>query len=274
MARAGSIPDAALVSPLEVRDLGRLAYEPALHLQRQLQRDLIAGRTLASSSQKLGHLLMVEHDPPVITISRRPDARRNLIASDSQLRSAGVEVAETDRGGDITYHGPGQLVVYPILDLNVLGLRLHGYMRFLEQIIIDLLASYAVGGERDASATGVWVRSAPKTVESPSHGFENQRAAAAKICAMGVRISRWVTMHGLALNVTTNLEHFDLIVPCGLAGRAVTSLQRELGERCPAMDQVKTDLVAQFRRHVTAKLAETRSKTNGKAANGSGEAAA
>lgn len=252
---------------LEVRDLGMLAYGPAVSLQRQLQQELIAGRGADSSIQRLGHLLLVEHDPPVITVSRRPDARRHLVASDAQLRSAGVEVAETDRGGDITYHGPGQLVVYPILDLNVLGLRLHGYMRFLEQVVIDLLASYDVRAERETSATGVWVRPAPDAhaLQCMGVGDErggNQRASAAKICAMGVRISRWVTMHGLALNVTTNLAHFDLIVPCGLAGRTVTSLQRELGEQCPTMDQVKTDLVAQFRGELAAQAAEMTSRSD------------
>lgn len=180
------------------------------------------------------HLLLVEHDPPVITISARKTARQHLVATPDMLARAGVEVCETDRGGDITYHGPGQLVVYPILDLNTLGLRLHGYMRLLEQVVIDTLARFGIEGHRDEAATGVWVGDS-------------------KICAMGVRVSRWVTMHGLALNVTTNLDHFDLIVPCGLVGRGVTSMARELGEACPSMDEVKEALASCF----SARVAET-----------------
>ncbi|MCH8315669.1 MAG: lipoyl(octanoyl) transferase LipB, partial [Planctomycetes bacterium] len=167
---------------------------------------------------------------PVITISRRKTARDHLLATDEQLAAAGVQLTRTDRGGDITYHGPGQLVVYPILDLNALRLRIHGYMRFLEQIVIDTLAEFGIDGRRDECATGVWVGSSPQ-----------------KICAMGVRVSRWVSMHGLALNVTTNLDHFDLIVPCGLVGRTVTSMQRQLGDACPTLDQVKHSLISQFR---------------------------
>ena len=211
-----------------------MPYAGALELQRQRQREVIEAR--GTGAEGVGHLLMVEHDPPVITVSRRPDAARHLVAGPDELEAAGVEISPTDRGGDITYHGPGQLVVYPILDLNALGLRLHGYMRWLESIVIDAIARFGVTGERDDSATGVWVPRA-----DPGSG------GARKICAMGVRVSRWVSMHGLALNVTTNLEHFDLIVPCGLVGRFVTSLERELGERCPTMDEVKRTVVELFR---------------------------
>lgn len=217
--RVGTRTDEALI----VRDLGRMPYAETLALQRDFQQAVI--QRASSGRGGPGHLLLVEHDPPVITVSRRAGARDHLIATDAQLAAAGVGVTPTDRGGDITYHGPGQLVAYPILDLNLLGLRLHGYMRFLEQVVIDALARWGLAGERDETATGVWV-------------------GGSKICAMGVRLSRWVSMHGLALNVTTNLEHFDLIVPCGLAGRTVTSLHRELGGDCPPMAEVK-DVLAQ-----------------------------
>jgi lipoyl(octanoyl) transferase len=235
-ARGGEMTNAAATPPrVVVRDLGHMDYASALNLQRAVHATVIAARGQAGdgSGGTPLHLLLVEHDPPVITISRRPDARRHLVASDRQLQAAGVQVAETDRGGDITYHGPGQLVVYPIFDLNVLGLRLHGYMRFLEQVVIDLLRSYDIYGERDEGATGVWTQGG-------------------KVCAMGVRISRWVTMHGLALNVAPELAHFDLIVPCGLAGRSVTSMARLLGPRCPTMDAVKQAMAAAFQRAVTA----------------------
>ena len=226
-APVGAGSEAASSVDLVVRDLGRMPYAEALAVQRELQRQVVEARTGGGDTQPM-YLLLVEHAPPVITVSRRRGARSHLVATDAQLAAAGVEVAETDRGGDITYHGPGQLVVYPILDLNTLGLRLHGYMRFLEQIVIDTLAHWGIHGSRDEAATGVWVNGS-------------------KICALGVRLSRWVSMHGLALNVTTNLEHFDLIVPCGLAGRTVTSMQRELGPSCPALADVSEVVLGRFR---------------------------
>jgi len=227
--------EAASSVDLVVRDLGRLPYAEALAVQRELQRAVVEARAAGCVPQAM-YLLLVEHDPPVITISRRRGVLTHLVATDAQLAAAGVEVAQTDRGGDITYHGPGQLVVYPILDLNALGLRLHGYMRFLEKIVIDTLAQWGIQGSRIEAATGVWVNGS-------------------KICAMGVRLSRWVSMHGLALNVTTNLEHFDLIVPCGLTGRTVTSMQRELGTSCPAVADVREVIVGRFRAAVAGALA-------------------
>jgi lipoyl(octanoyl) transferase len=219
---------------LPVTDLGRAAYAAAAGVQRRVHAEVLAARD--AGSPVTGRLILVEHDPPVITVSRRPDATRHLIASAEALAHEGVEVCETDRGGDITYHGTGQLVAYPIIDLNAMGLNLHEYMRLLEEVVIDTLAPFGVRGVREAGATGVWV---PTRHGMPAH------QGARKICAMGVRVRRWVTMHGLALNVTTNLAHFDLIVPCGLA-RPVTSLERELGQACPAMAAVKRSLVESF----------------------------
>ena len=219
-----------------IRDLGKLPYAEAFELQQTLQQEVIEMR--GQDGAPIGHVLLVEHDPPVITISRRKTARSHLLANARQLKQAGVEIAETDRGGDITYHGPGQLVVYPILDLNRLGLRLHSYIRFLEEVTIQTLAEFGIDGRRDDSATGVWVS---KNANSATN------STTAKICAMGVRVSRWVTMHGLALNVKTNLDHFNLIVPCGLVGRSVTSLEQQLGpEVCPTMQETKQLLVDKF----------------------------
>jgi lipoyl(octanoyl) transferase len=219
---------------LEITDLGRMAYEDALSVQRQRLAEVVADR---GTGGLIGHLLLVEHDPPVITVSRRPGARDHLLADSQRLAAAGVIVADTDRGGDITYHGPGQLVVYPILDLNRLDLRLHGYLRWLEDRVLETLSSFGIKGHRDECATGVWVGGAPD-----ADGIAVNR----KICAMGVRVSRWVSMHGLAINIHTDLSHFDLIVPCGLAGREVTSMHRELGEHCPSMQEVKDQLVQRF----------------------------
>ena len=231
---------------IRVRDLGRMAYAPAFERQRRLQAEVIAAREAGVGGPPGPmHLLLVEHDPPVITVSRRRGAREHLVATGAQLAAAGVEFAETDRGGDITYHGPGQLVAYPIVDLNRFGLRLHGWMRRLEQAVIDTVGRFGLEAVRDPDATGVWL---PSAAAGPVPG-------GAKVCAMGVRVSRWVTMHGLALNVTTNLAHFDLIVPCGLAGRPVTSLERELGSACPSMDDVKAVLVAELDRGLAIEAA-------------------
>ncbi|MDP6987757.1 MAG: lipoyl(octanoyl) transferase LipB [Phycisphaerales bacterium] len=202
---------------LDVRDLERMPYAEALTMQRSIQQDVIAARERGGHR---GVLLLLEHDPPVITVSRRADAGSHLLATAETLRDAGVEVHETDRGGDITYHGPGQLVIYPILDLNMLDLRLHGYMRWLEERVIETLAHFNITAHRDEDATGVWL--GPK-----------------KICALGVRVSRWVSMHGIALNVDPDLSHFEFIVPCGLHGRGVTSMREALGDGCPTMDVVK-----------------------------------
>lgn len=232
-------------SHLVVRDLGTLAYEPALDVQRQTVDEVLSWRTKSgkvdaaslTDARPAGVLLLVEH-PPVITVSNRPSAQDHLVATPVALARNAVAVVQTDRGGDITYHGPGQLVAYPILDLNRLHLRLHDYMRLLEEIVIQTCAEYGVLGHRDPTATGVWVGPPPGS----------------KICAMGVRVKQWVSMHGLALNVSTNLAHFDLIVPCGLAGRAVTSLQQQLGAACPSMSSVKHALTHRFVEAVEQRL--------------------
>ncbi|MBT6164594.1 MAG: lipoyl(octanoyl) transferase LipB [Phycisphaerae bacterium] len=207
-----------MMCQLKIQDIGKMEYSTALALQRECQAGVISRR--GEPNPDPFHLILVEHEPPVITVSRRKGAGDHLLATKSQLIDAGVDVCPTDRGGDITYHGPGQLVGYPIVDLNELSLRLHSYMRFLEQVIIDSLAVFGIEGQRDQCATGVWVDEE-------------------KICAMGVRVSRWVTMHGFALNVTPDLSHFDLIVPCGLSGRRITSIKKILGQACPSMDEVK-----------------------------------
>jgi len=208
---------------LEVIDLGRMRYAEAFDVQRGVHAEVLSWREeegeegWCTGGRPVGKLLLVEHDPPVITVSNRPTALEHLVAGDARLAELGVEVEQTDRGGDITYHGPGQLVAYPIVDLNRLKLRLHAYMRGLEETVIRACARLEVPAMRDADATGVW------TV-GPGGKPE------AKVCAIGIRVRRWVTTHGLALNVRTDLSHFDLIVPCGLAGRAVTSVAREAGE--------------------------------------------
>ncbi len=235
---------------IPVVDLGLMEYAAAYERQKSELDAVIAARD--SANPRPGVILLVEHDPPVITLSNRPAARQHLVATDAQLARAGVTVAPTDRGGDITYHGPGQLVVYPILDLNAFRLGLHDYMRLLETAVIDTCGIFGLPARRDPSATGVWVQQQGAPEGAP----------AAKICAMGVRVRRWVSMHGLAINITTDLSHFDLIVPCGLIGRNVTSLSRELGDRCPSMESVKQTLAAQLVRRLTERCTAPIARTD------------
>jgi lipoate-protein ligase B len=200
-----------------------MAYAEAFEIQRVHLQEVIEARGRGGDpGRDPGRILLVEHDP-VITVSRRAGAGEHILAPTARLEELGVAVEPTDRGGDITYHGPGQLVVYPILDLNALNLRLVPYMRLLESVVIKTLGRFGIRGERDESATGVW---------TPVD------AGTAKIAAMGVRVRRWVTMHGLALNVDPDMSHFELIVPCGLHGRTVTSMRRILGDDCPTLDEV------------------------------------
>ena len=225
--------------------VGRIGYQQAYDLQQRHVATVQEWREHATADSTgplapAGFVLLLEHDP-VITISNRPSAQRNLLASAVQLASAGVEVAMTDRGGDITYHGPGQLVAYPIVDLNRLHLRLHEYMRCLERAVIGVCNHFGVAAAADPAATGVWVGLPPE------NATEVDGAPARKICAMGIRVRQWVSLHGLALNVSTNLSHFGLIVPCGLIGRPVTSLRAELGDAaCPTMEQVMDRLTVEL----------------------------
>jgi len=217
----------------DVIDLGRMRYHEAFERQKDLHAQVLDGAAPPT-------LLWVEHEP-VITISRRDEAASHLIADRTVLEAGGIEVQPTDRGGDITYHGPGQLVAYPIFPLNPLGLNVRQYIKTLEQVIIDTLADFHIPGHRDDEAIGVWVdlpNPEPRTLNPPT----------AKIAAIGVRVRRWVTMHGLALNITTNLDHFDLIVPCGLT-RPVTSMHQLLGDRCPSMDTVKQTMLTHIGRN-------------------------
>ena len=212
-----------------------MEYSAAYRVQCDHAEEVLAARH--TGDPEIGRILTVEHDP-VITVSSRASARANLLATPERLAALGVAIAPTDRGGDITYHGPGQLVVYPILDLNRLNLGLHDYMRLLEAAVIDVCARLGIDAARDPTATGVWV---------------GAHAPRAKVCAMGVRIRRWVSMHGLALNVGPDLDHFALIVPCGLAGRAVTSMEQELaaaGRPCPSMGDVTRLVVGSLGRRI------------------------
>lgn len=192
-----------------------MAYGAALELQRAHHGEVLAGRADGVAHR----VLLVEH-PPTITVTRRPDAASHVLAGAEALAAAGVERCDTDRGGDVTYHGPGQAVVYPIVDLQRLRLGIHGYIRALEQAAIETCAAWGLRCGREPGATGVWTET-------------DAGRPARKVAAIGVRVSRGVTMHGIALNVAPDLSHFGLIVPCGLHGREVTSMLAELGDACP-----------------------------------------
>ena len=206
-----------------VEDLGRLGYREASKYQEKIHDLVLAGGE--------DRLLLVEHSP-VITMGRRPGVAKNMVASAEQLAQMGVEVVETDRGGDITFHGPGQIVAYPIIRLANHQLTVGGYVHTLEDLVIATLLQLGfVGATKDAAAVGVWI---------PDGN------ALAKVCAIGVRIRKGISMHGLALNVETDLRYFELIVPCGLAGRGVTSLKKLAGDKAPDIEAVKKMLVEHF----------------------------
>ena len=234
-----------------------MAYAEALAVQRNFNR--VVGTGDADEV-----ILTVEHDP-VITLSQRRGVRDHLLADDAELARLGIDVQDTDRGGDITYHGPGQLVCYPILRLDRHGLNLSRYMRLLERVVIDTVAAFGVEAVTEPGATGVWVGGVPgrwplatgwtqagDAVLGQRPAASGQRPATAKLCALGVRIRKHTTMHGLALNVTTDPAHFATIDPCGLGNRPVTSLQQLLSERCPSIDTVRARLVKRLTASIRA----------------------
>ena len=196
-----------------------MPYDDALELQRSIARDRISGAVPQDV------LLLLEH-PPVVTLGRS-SKEKHLVASPEFLRNQGVELFEVERGGDVTFHGPGQLVGYPIVDLKRHRQDLHWYLRKLEEVLINTLADYGIRGERNLSFTGVWTRGK-------------------KIASIGVHARDWVTWHGFALNVTTDLSYFDLIVPCGINGVVMTSIARELGVEEISAQDVRDRVAAKF----------------------------
>jgi len=218
---------------IEVRDIGRTGYRQAWDYQNEIFQGVLdvklKNRKLDQKLVTPNYFLFTEHDP-VYTLGKSGDLS-NLLLNESQLKDRGIEFFQSNRGGDITYHGPGQIVGYPILDLEEFRPDIRWYMRSLEEVIIRTIADYGLKGSRSEGETGVWM-----DVGTPF---------ARKICALGVRTSRWVTMHGFALNVNTNLGYFDHIIPCGIRGKAVTSLEAELQEQL-ALEEVKERILRHF----------------------------
>lgn len=220
-------------------DLGVKSYQPTWDYQESL---LAKNTQIKSIAREKGEnvmdsitehrFLMVEH-PPVFTLGKN-GKREHVLVSEEQLQKLGIEFFHINRGGDITYHGLQQIVGYPILDLDKFKTDLSWYLRSLEQVIIDTIAEYGLKGERSSGETGVWL--------APENPF-----MARKICAMGIKCSRWITMHGFALNVNTDLSHFEYIVPCGIQGKTVTSLEKELGKKVD-YQEVKEKIKKHFAR--------------------------
>lgn len=219
---------------ISFQDLGFKNYKDTWDLQEELfQKTIdvkIKNRREHLNLSTPNHLLFVEH-PHVYTLGKSGDLS-NLLLSESQLKSRGATFYKTNRGGDITYHGPGQIVGYPILDLENFFTDIHKYLRLLEETIILTLADYGISSSRSEGETGVWL-----DVNGPF---------ARKICALGVRSSRWVTMHGFALNINADLGYFDNIIPCGIRGKSVTSLNVELGKEKVEEREVKEKLKSHF----------------------------
>jgi lipoyl(octanoyl) transferase len=217
-----------------LRDLKIKDYKETWDYQSALLKEIVAVK-VANRRENLGkqtenHFLFVEH-PHVYTLGKSGDLS-NLLLTEKQLGEKGATFYKINRGGDITYHGPGQIVGYPILDLENFFTDIHKYLRLLEESIILTIAEYDLKGERSAGETGVWL-----DVGTPF---------ARKICALGIRASRWVTMHGFALNVNTNLGYFDHIIPCGIRGKAVTSMEAELGRKMD-LEEIKGKILKHFK---------------------------
>lgn len=229
---------------VHIQDLGLKDYKETWDYQEQLFKDTldlkIRNRREELSLVTPNHFLFVEH-PHVYTLGKSGDIS-NLLVDEKVLAAKGAAFYKINRGGDITYHGPGQIVGYPILDLDNFFTDIHKYLRFLEEMVILTLAEYGIKSERSPGETGVWL-----DVGTPF---------ARKICAMGVRASRWVTMHGFALNVNADLGYFDMMIPCGIKGKAVTSLNVELGKKEVDLVEVKQKLLKHFQVLFEAEIIE------------------
>ena len=219
------------------KDLGRIDYKKCWDLQEELFAEILevksSNRKQNKTVETKNHLIFCEH-PHVYTLGKSGN-EKNLLVNEDYLKSRGATFHKINRGGDITYHGPGQLVGYPILDLDNFFTDIHKYLRFLEEAVILTLKEYGLESERSPGETGVW--------------FDVGTPKARKICALGVKSSRWVTMHGFAFNINSDLSYFGNIIPCGIIDKSVTSLQKELGKEMDMREvknKVKSHLIELF----------------------------
>jgi len=222
---------------VKFQDLGLIDYKECWDYQEKLFTEILevksSNRKHNKTEKTKNHLIFCEH-PHVYTLGKSGD-KKNLLVNEDYLKSRGATFHKINRGGDITYHGPGQLVAYPILDLDNFFTDIHKYLRFLEEAVISTLKEYGLESERSKGETGVW--------------FDVGTPKARKICALGVKSSRWVTMHGFAFNINSNLSYFGNIIPCGITDKSVTSLQKELGREIDieeVKNKVKSHLIILF----------------------------
>jgi lipoyl(octanoyl) transferase len=224
-----------------IHDLGLLEYEDALKYQLKLFDEIISNkirnRRNKTKIQTKNHLVFVEHNS-VYTLGKSGEIN-NLLINQQDLDNKKIKFYKTNRGGDITYHGPGQIVCYPILDLDNFFTDIHKYLRFLEETVILTLQNYGIKGNRSENETGVWL--------------DPNSSDARKICALGVKASRWVTMHGLALNVNNDLSFFNHIIPCGIKNKSITSISKECKKNID-MELVKEKIINNFLKVFSAKL--------------------
>jgi lipoyl(octanoyl) transferase len=231
------------IVPVVFQDLGLMPYKQAWDYQQVIFDGTVAdklwNRKAEPEQQRpIRHYLLFCEHPHVYTLGKSGDDN-HLLANEQMLKRINAEYFHINRGGDITYHGPGQIVGYPILDLDFFFTDIHRYLRYLEEVIILTIAEYGLQGERSPGETGVWL--------------DVGKANARKICAMGIKASRWVTMHGWAFNVNTDMNYFNYIVPCGITDKAVTSLEKELGGTMD-MEEVKSKVRRNFEQIFGAKL--------------------
>ena len=221
------------------QDLGKMPYQAAWDYQEKLLQENVKKKSTVGGQQlTVNHLLFVEH-PPVYTLGKSGN-KDNVLMTDDELQANNIEFFHTNRGGDITFHGPEQIVGYPILDLEKFYTDIGKYLRNIEEVIILTMSAYGIKGDKSAGETGVWI-------EPGVPGKER------KICAIGVRCSRWITMHGFAFNVNTDLSYFNNIIPCGIVNKQVTSMQKELGHSLN-MQEVKEKVKSNFERVFEAEL--------------------
>jgi lipoyl(octanoyl) transferase len=226
---------------VQIQNWGMQQYNSAWDKQEELLQSIIeikkSNRSLKTPKKTPNYLIFLQHHP-VYSLGRSGD-QSNLLIDKSILDKKGVDFIKSNRGGDITFHGPGQLVVYPVLDLDNFFTDIHKYLRTLENIIIQTLNDFGIKGQRSFGETGVWL--------------DAGTPFARKICAMGIRASRWVTMHGFALNINTDLTYFEYIIPCGINGKGVTSMQREIGKKI-SFEKVISKIKIHFKNNFDAKL--------------------
>jgi lipoyl(octanoyl) transferase len=223
------------------QDLGAIEYKLAWDYQEKLLEENVLFKRSHQPEKTINHLLFCEH-PPVFTLGKS-GKEEHLLINERTLQEKGIAFFHTNRGGDITFHGPAQIVGYPILDLEKFFTDIGRYLRSLEEVIILTLAEYGIKGDRSPGETGVWIEPYLKH-------------KARKICAMGVRCSRWITMHGFALNVNTDLDYFNYIIPCGINDKQVTSIEKELGIKV-SMEEVKAKLKKNFEKVFEAKIEQS-----------------